>query len=348
MAYGVRHWARIFSIFFALSRAVLTQEGSRDCQSGASAHASALLQRAAQLQTATDSADGNTLKSGVQRLDHDGMAWQGAASRMTAGTKFKVANFLGNGAKANSPHEKPLTFITVRDSFFATNLARSSVWINRGMYPHQWLTIDNYENLAISFLYAEAQKAAQNDVMVFVHSDVFLPEGWYRNFMQKLYQIEEVDPDWAVLGTAGVPVSWTPHAALRLKIASRIEDCFNTYNTGIDSLEVQSFDEHLLVVRQNPSLKFDPELPGFDLYGTDIVLSARQHGSKAYLLNVPVLHKTVDEHGQPFNPAVFKVKFQDPSFQSRAQATIEYLRKKWCSSGLLPVYGTAFDITSCN
>lgn len=119
-----------------------------------------------------------------------------------------------------------------------------------------------------------------------------------------------------------------------------------TFATGTDSAPVQSLDEHLLVLRAG-SPKFDANLPGFDLYGTDIVLSARQAGMKSYLLNTNVKHKTEGADGTAFNTREWWLKYNSDDFQKRANATKAYMQNKWCSSKFLPVYGTAFDVTEC-
>lgn len=359
LAYNMKYCARFFYLLLLLSTVASTQADAndrRECQALDSACDTAsrvLLQRASHLQTAIDSTG---LPKAFQRLDHDGLEWPGAPAMLSLASKSsdggktrsfddgKITVFDG----VHDPAVRNLTFITVQDKFFNSNLGRSSLWQNKGTLPHQWILIDNFKNEGISSLYAESQKKAENELLVFLHADVFLPEGWYDNFMHKLAHIEDVDPNWAVLGTAGVPLHWTPKAGVA-KIASSITDCFQSFSTGTDAMNMQSFDEHLLILRKQwIYIAFDPQLPGFDLYGTDIVLSARQRGKNAYLLNIPLLHKTVGEDGQKYNAELWKVKFNDNSFQSRAHGTIEFLSKKWCASGLLPVFGSAFDVWPCN
>jgi len=287
-----------------------------------------------------------------------------------------IQNSSTHGASSADPHtlsiqspgmhqfsdssELALTFITITDDFFETNLGASSLWKQRNTLKHEWLVIKNDRGAGISDLYAQAQGVAHNPLLVFVHPDVMLPDDWYANFMLKLAQLEAVDPNWAVLGTAGVPLDFTYEMDGRLKIASIITDGMSsptradnsadpepfTFTTGIDNLPVQSLDEHLLVLRAGP-LKFDPNLPGFDLYGTDIVLSARQAGLKSYLLNINVKHKTVDADGNTFNPNEWWLKYNSADYQNRAEVTKVYMLNKWRASKFLPVYGTGFDLLDC-
>jgi len=263
-----------------------------------------------------------------------------------SGTNPHTLSILSTGMRQSSqPSDLVVTFITVTDAFFKTNLGASSLWKQRDTLPHEWLVIKNDKNAAISELYAKAQSEAQHPLLVFLHPDVMLPDDWYTNFRLKLAQLEAVDPNWGVLGTAGVALKWSPQNDVDNKIASSITDTAGTYTSGMDNLPVQCLDEHLLVLR-NGSPKFDPNLPGFDLYGTDIVLSARKAGLTSYLLNMNVKHKTVDPEGKPFILKEWLLKFNDAGYQKRAEATKAYMQNKWCTSKFLPVYGPGFDLFS--
>jgi len=263
-----------------------------------------------------------------------------------SGTNPHTLSILSTGMRQSSqPDDLGVTFITITDPFFKTNLGASSLWKQRDTLPHEWIVIKNDKNAGISELYAKAQREAQHPLLVFLHPDVMLPDDWYTNFRSKLAQLEAVDPNWGVLGTAGVALDWTPQKAVEVKIASSITDLGGTYASGSDNLPVQSLDEHLLVLRAG-SPKFDPNLPGFDFYGTDIVLSSWKAGLKSYLLNLNVKHKTVDPEGKPFNLKVWLVKFNDAGYRKRAHVTKAYMHNKWDTSKFLPVFGTAFDLFS--
>jgi len=238
-----------------------------------------------------------------------------------------------------------ITFVTVTDESFQTNLGVSLLWQQRDTLPHEWLVLKNDEGAGISKLYAQAQSVAHHRLVVFLHPDVTLPDDWYANFRSKLAQIEAADPNWGVLGTAGVPVLY-PDTPGTPKIASSIKSFGNKFNTGADNLPVQSLDEHLLVLRAG-SPKFDPNLPGFDLYGTDIVLSARQAGLKSYLLNLNVMHKAKDADDKPVMRKNWLSKVHSADYQKRGSVTKAYMQNKWCASKFFPVYGTFYDLLEC-
>lgn len=253
--------------------------------------------------------------------------------------------FNGSGKLPSNSDAKAITFITVYDPMFENHLGTSSLWVFRAALPHQWMLLNNSasSNVGISELYAKASKFAANDLMVFLHPDVYLPHEFYLQFMQKLHDIEQIDPNWGVLGTAGIENQTQYENGV---IASSITDTTQTFNTGVDSLPLETLDEHLLVLRRNGPT-FDPELPGVDLYGMDICLSARKWGQKAYLLNVPVVHKVFDLDGSPYQASVFASKVMSDDYQQRVDVSVQYFQKKWCPQGYLPIQGTMFHV-ECN
>jgi len=330
-----------------------------DTQASEDCPGAALLQRGSHLKplagVTNEKAD-----TGRWQLDHDGIEWQGEGPSKSLGSVdrsggaslpalsfISQASHMAGTRRQQTAADRAITFITVFDPLFKTNLGTSQLYLNRENLMHEWILLDNGVAQAnISDLYARAHKVARNDLLVFLHPDVILPAEWYEGFMQKLALIEAIDPNWGVLGTAAVPLGWNGQPGedgnLQPRVASSISDCLQNYKTGVDSLPVQSLDEALMVLRRNTSLTFDAHLPGFDLYGMDIVTSARKLGMVSYLLNIPLRHKTVDKYGRPFFGNEFVQKVSDQSYVARMKETMSYFQKKWCDSGFLPVYGTTF------
>lgn len=316
---------------------------------------SALLQRAALFKPHGDLANVKA-DAGHWHFDHNGIKLSGLfetdlskevsllETQSLDGVRepfLSSLSYTGHTQRNDSVGVRAITFITVHDAFFEKNLGNSSIWLTRRTLPHEWLLLDNSNKSNISILYYQAQRVAVNDLLVFLHPDVILPEDWYQNFMQKLDKIEAIDSNWGVLGTAGVPRDWNK-SSVSQRVASCITDCLTTYKTGVDSLPVQALDEALLILRRNSSVEFDPLLPGFDYYGMDIVQTARKAGMVSYLLNIPIRHKTVDVDGTIYDLRVFRNKVLSAEYLTRATYTMQYFQKKWCDSGFLPVYGTSF------
>lgn len=136
---------------------------------------------------------------------------------------------------------------------------------------------------------AEALNAALDSssakVVILPHQDVYLPRHFLRQLCEQIEALEKVDPDWAVLGCIGVDADGVVHG--------------ETWSSGMakvvgspisSAVKVVSVDEMILVVRSASSARFDPGLPGFHLYGTEILVSAADDGRASYVIPMPVVH----------------------------------------------------------
>lgn len=134
--------------------------------------------------------------------------------------------------------------------------------------------------------YNDAIDRCSNDLIIFAHQDLFLPETWAYHLENSLDYLDRVDPDWGVLGCWG--------ATQDGKLAGHI------YSTGLGMLgqfsnhpiEVRTLDEVLLILRKSSGLRFDISLPHFHFYGTDICLSAEEKGRKSYAISAVCVHNT--------------------------------------------------------
>lgn len=137
--------------------------------------------------------------------------------------------------------------------------------------------------------YNAGLKRARNDIVVFAHQDVYLPEAWKAGLSSAIQQLARIEPAWAVLGSFGV-TSGTPP---RLK--------GYCYSTGLGRIlgepfsapvSARTLDELVLVVRRSSGLTFDEQLPGFHLYGTDICLAAKARGLGSYIVPAFCIHNS--------------------------------------------------------
>jgi len=167
------------------------------------------------------------------------------------------------------------------------------------------------------------RKAGASQLVVCAHQDVFLPEGWEQRLFSNIRVIEGDCDNWGVLGVYG--------------ISSQSRRAGKVWSTGLgkeirgDSplpVEVQSLDELLLVIRADTDVLFDEDLPGFHLYGTDIVQNAYARGLKAFVIDAPVIHNSLPV-------AYLGVDYW--------QAYL-YLRRKWKER--LPIHTAVVPITS--
>lgn len=109
--------------------------------------------------------------------------------------------------------------------------------------------------------------------LVWVHQDVFLPEGWDARFMQVLSEAQALFPRLAVAGVYGIA-----GAGVQAQRAGHVLDrgTLLCEPTPLPCL-VDSLDELLFAVRVGTGLQLDPAL-GFDFYATDLVLQAQAQG----------------------------------------------------------------------
>lgn len=120
---------------------------------------------------------------------------------------------------------------------------------------------------------AEMARYPRAEWLVWVHQDVFLPTGWDKCFSAAIREAENHFSRLAVVGVYGV--AGTGKQAIR---AGHVLDRGHLLKEPSSlPCRVDSLDELLIAVRTNSGLTFDPAL-GFDFYGTDVALTARECG----------------------------------------------------------------------
>ncbi|RZU00787.1 glycosyltransferase [Rivibacter subsaxonicus] len=135
--------------------------------------------------------------------------------------------------------------------------------------------------------YNAGLRAARHDVVVFAHQDVYLPSGWSERLLEQIERVERLQPRWAVLGIYGIGTDgrhvgqvWS--SGLNAVFGSKFEQ----------PAPVQSVDELLIVLRRSSGIRFDDALPGFHVYGTDIVQQALAGGHGAFVVCAPAIHNS--------------------------------------------------------
>jgi hypothetical protein len=187
-------------------------------------------------------------------------------------------------------------------------------------HNHQILVQKDFVSAAKAYNSAIVRSA--NDLMVFAHQDIILPERWLSQLEHSLVRLQEIDPQWGVCGCYG-------------ETANR-EGRGYVFDIGImgepfeDPAPVQTLDEIVLILRKSSGLRFDESLPHFHLYGADICMTAAQQGMKSYAISALCIHNS----GQSF---VLPKEFYEG---------YKYFREKW--KDCLPVQTTCITITRFN
>jgi hypothetical protein len=168
------------------------------------------------------------------------------------------------------------------DAVLGANLMRSPLINEPGVCVHLQR---GYASASSAFCAAMAQ--CQHDVVVFVHQDVYLPKPWGAQLMRSVQALSTSDPAWAVLGVYGsqpngkqVGCVWS--SGLQAVFGAPFEQ----------PRAVHSIDEVLIVLRRSSGVTFDPALPGYHLYATDLVQTALSRGLGAYVISAPVVHNS--------------------------------------------------------
>lgn len=162
--------------------------------------------------------------------------------------------------------------------------------------------------------YNRALDATREEVVVFLHHDVYLPRGWDRLLMARLAELTAHDPDWALAGAYGVAPDYRQFGPVWTSSLGQIIG-----RVPMQPEPLQSFDEMLIVLRRSSGLRFDDRQPGWHMYGTDIVCAARAAGKGAYAIGLPCIHN------DRFHGAL------GPDFTE----SYRWMQRKW--PGMLPI-----------
>lgn len=133
---------------------------------------------------------------------------------------------------------------------------------------------------------------AGGEMVVFCHQDIVFPSGWVERLVGQVEAVERrCRGNWGVAGTFGRRgEEWLGH----------VQDRHGHRCLGALPTEVETLDEHCLVVRRDLGLRFDPGLPGYHLYGVDLCLECMIRGHPNYALDCCVTHLGYGAKGEDY------------------------------------------------
>jgi hypothetical protein len=199
------------------------------------------------------------------------------------------------------------------------NLLRSPGLTNGSR--HQIIVKENFQSASLA--YNSAIDEATNDVIVFVHQDVYLPEAWFGNLNSSLAWLQTVGAHWGVIGCYGSRKN-APGGLGRIYTRG-----IGRHGRELSQPEpIETLDEIILIIRKSSGLRFDPNLPHFHLYGTDLCMTARDRGMTNYAFQGFCVHNT---NQLLMLPREFYTCYR-------------HLRRKWAKS--LPIYTSCTIISS--
>jgi hypothetical protein len=207
------------------------------------------------------------------------------------------------------------------------NLARSPC-LQKGQ--HQWSAVSNAASAAHAFnqaMTAAEQLAPSNHWLVWAHQDVYLPLGWDLKFASELQEAVSRWPKLAVAGVYGVS-GFGPKIIRSGHVLDRGKDLHEP--TPLPAL-TDSLDELLVAVKVGSGLRMDSAL-GFDFYGTDLVLQAKQQGMQAAVLEAYCEHWSNTPDTRPLPESLVR----------RISQNAQAFEQKWRHA--LPLSTSCFDI----
>jgi hypothetical protein len=192
--------------------------------------------------------------------------------------------------------KRPISFVVVRFSDeYQHNFARSDCSTDP---LNEVILVDNTSNLffnSLSLAMAQGIAQASHDLVIVIHEDVLLPKGWQGYFEQSLANLEQHDPEWAVLGSVG----WIEDTV----IFGHWKDPRNNMNSFLENpnsfVKAVRLDEQILIMQKKTLPSLDPELPGIHHIGRGLLEVAHQEGHASYVIDAPTIHKYADKCGNP-------------------------------------------------
>lgn len=185
-----------------------------------------------------------------------------------------------------------ITFVVSRSgdpSLFDRNFAASPGLKDIG--ADRIIVQQGFPSAAIA--YNDAIENAQTDLMVFAHQDVYFPADWLADLNRSLAILENSDPHWGVLGCSGIKYRDIRAGYLHSVGLGILGNPFER------PVPIDTLDEFILILRKSSGLRFDPTLPHFHFYGTDICMAAREQKRGCYAISAFSVHNTSYGHLAP-------------------------------------------------
>lgn len=202
------------------------------------------------------------------------------------------------------------------DEVLHTNFLASGIF--SGNHPHEIIIQKKFNSASIA--YNDGIEKCKNDLMVFTHQDMYFPEGWDKTLKEDLHLIEQQDPKWGVIGCFGIDHTGTGHGYIYCNGQKKI------LGKKTAPKKIRVLDEIVLIFKKSSGLKYDPLLPGFHMYGTDICLISESGSRQNYAISNLAVHNTL------------RIKFLAADFMK----SLEYIRKKY--KKMMPIITPCFNI----
>jgi hypothetical protein len=223
--------------------------------------------------------------------------------------------------------KRPISFVTVHFSNELEHNLLTSPMVSDGF--NELIIVDNRKNLFFNTLgqaMIHGLNQAQHDLIVFIHEDVVLRDGWQQQFERSLHALEQVDPNWGMLG----PVGWNEQQQGK----GAVSDPHGwVSNFGDEPFHlVVKLDEQLLAFNRDRMPDIDPDLPSIHFIGVDLARQLKQRQLHTYAIDAATIHKYADANGALIQQADQSPKIVDRkarTYLSDHSLSQDYLWHKW-------------------
>jgi len=217
---------------------------------------------------------------------------------------------------------RAITFAVASNRRYSLDSILLTSPIFNGADRPQLLVQEGYRSAAAA--YNEAIERSENDLIVFLHDDMYLPEEWVGELQASIERLAKTDPNWGVLGCSGQTHDNQNRGYVYSHGLGIIGEPFE------EPRRVQTLDEILLIIRKSSGLRFDEAIPHFHMYGADLCMTAASRGMNSYAISAYCIHNT--QYG--------------PALSGEFYEAYRAFRRKWKDA--LPVYTTCVQVTKLN
>lgn len=229
--------------------------------------------------------------------------------------------------KPSGPATRPISFVCVHFCDDLEHNLLKSPCVHDSL--NQLIIVDNRQNVFFETLgkaLVHGMQQARHDLIALVHEDVLLQEGWQEMFEASLDALENVHPDWGMIGSVGWIEKGKP--AGHWSDPNRLHP-MNTF-TERPFEAVERLDEQLLVLRKSTGIRPDPDLPSIHRIGRDLANRLGKKQLKTFSINAPTIHKFADSSGNLINSAEDSDKIQkrrERTFVAELDVSEAYLNR---------------------
>lgn len=128
---------------------------------------------------------------------------------------------------------------------------------------------------------------ASGSYIILVHQDVEFKFDNIDVLMQRIDEMNSIDPNWAILGNTGYNIDNINKQYTRITDPGQID-----YKVGPFPSKVSCIDENIMIVKNDLNLMFSSNIGHYHLYGADLCINAENMGYSTYVIDFHILHNS--------------------------------------------------------